>query len=200
LIENGEEMKDINKEQALELLINGNKRFESGESQYPNRDAKRRLEGLNGQHPFAVVIGCSDSRIPPEILFDQGIGDLFVIRVAGNIIDDAVIGSVEYAVKQLETPLVMVLGHKLCGAVQTAISGVEESKYIEVIAEKIQPAIDAVSVDETDYLDKVIRKNVELMVDKLTTSSQILNDSLKSGEIAFIGGYYDIATGKFEIL
>ncbi|MEA3423393.1 MAG: carbonic anhydrase [Bacillota bacterium] len=193
-------MKEINKEQALELLINGNKRFESGELQHPDRDAKRRMEGLSGQNPFAVVVGCSDSRVPPEILFDQGIGDLFVIRVAGNIIDDAVIGSVEYAVKQLETPLVMVMGHNLCGAVQTAIAGVKESKYIEVIAEKIQPAIDAVSLDETDYLDKVIRKNVELMVDKLTTSSQILNNSLKSGEIAFIGGYYDIATGKFEIL
>ncbi len=200
MIRNGEKMKDINKEQALELLINGNKRFESGEFQYHNRDSKRRLEGLNGQHPFAVVIGCSDSRIPPEILFNQGIGDLFVIRVAGNIIDDAIIGSVEYAVEYLGTPLVVVLGHNLCGAVQTAIDGVEESKYIGAIAEAIQPAIDAVSVDETDYLDKVIRKNVELMIEKLTTSSQILNNSLKSGETAFIGGYYDIATGKFEIL
>ncbi len=142
----------VSKEKALELLIEGNQRFASGNPAYPNQGAERRLEGLNGQSPFAVIIGCADSRIPPEILMDQGIGDLFVIRVAGNIIDDAILGSVEYAVAHLGSPLVMVLGHNLCGAVQAAIDGGEAPGHIGALVEAIQPAVDAIKADEADLL------------------------------------------------
>jgi len=190
----------VTKEKALELLIEGNQRFASGKPAYPNQGADRRLEGLKGQKPFAVIIGCADSRIPPEILMDQGIGDLFVIRVAGNIVDDAILGSVEYAVAHLGSPLVMVLGHNLCGAVQAAIDGGEAPGHIGALVEAIQPAVDAIKADEADLLDKVTRQNVNNMVDKLKTTGPILNEAFNSGNVSFVGGYYDMETGKLEIL
>jgi len=190
----------VTKEQALELLIKGNERFAAGKPEYPNQDKNRRLEGLNGQKPFAVIIGCADSRIPPEILFDQGIGDLFVLRVAGNIVDDAIMGSIEYAVDHLGTSLVMVLGHNLCGAVQAAIEGGKAPGCIGTLIEAIQPAVDAVPADAEDRLDKVIHKNVELMVEKLKNAGPILNNSHESGKTSFLGGYYDMTTGKLTVL
>ena len=108
---------------ALAKLIAGNRRYVQHRQQYPDQSLPHRKELVSGQHPFAVILGCADSRVPPELLFDQGLGDLFVIRVAGNLVDDVVLGSIEYAVEHLGTKLIMVLGHEKCGAVSAAVEG-----------------------------------------------------------------------------
>jgi carbonic anhydrase len=116
--------------EVLLRLMNGNKLYVAGEPRHPHQTLERRVEVANGQKPFAAILGCSDSRVPPEILFDQGLGDLFVIRVAGNVVDDAVQGSIEYAVEELAVPLVMVLGQGRCGAVKAAVDVVEKGSQL----------------------------------------------------------------------
>ena len=119
--------------QALKKLLEGNERCRSGQAQHPRQDARRRKEITKGQKPFAVIVGCSDSRIPPPMIFDQGLGDLFVIRVAGNIADSVVLGSIEYAVEHLGCKLVVVLGHGKCGAVTAAAEGGKAPGHIEAV-------------------------------------------------------------------
>jgi carbonic anhydrase len=128
-------------DQALQELMNGNKRYVAAELAHPNQTAARRAEVAKGQDPFAIIVGCSDSRVPPEIIFDQGLGDLFVTRVAGNIVDDVVLGSIEYAAEHLGVPLIVVLGHKRCGAVEAAAKGGDAPVHIRSLVEAIKPAI-----------------------------------------------------------
>ncbi|HEY4484757.1 MAG TPA: carbonic anhydrase, partial [Nitrospiria bacterium] len=120
----------LNPDKALTMLMEGNARYVEGKMLHPNQAADRMGELAKGQHPFAVILGCADSRVPPEIVFDQGLGDLFVLRVAGNIADDAVIGSIEYAVEHLGTTLVFVLGHERCGAVSAAVEVVTKGAKV----------------------------------------------------------------------
>lgn len=185
---------------ALQKLLDGNRRFAESKQIHPNQDKKRRDEVSNGQKPFAVVVGCSDSRIPPEILFDQGIGDLFIIRLAGNIVDDMALGSIEYAVDHLGTCLVVVLGHSKCGAVTATAQGGEAHGHIGSIVNAIIPAIDLARGKPGDLVDNAIRENAKLVTANISSSKPILDKMVKEGKIAVVTAYYDIDTGLVEIL
>lgn len=187
-------------EDVLQKLADGNKRYVSSAMLHPNQTAERRAEVSKGQNPFAVIVGCSDSRIPPEILFDQGIGDLFVIRVAGNIADEIALGSIEYAVEHLGTQLVMVLGHGKCGAVNATVQGGEIHGNIAGIIKTIAPAVEKVRGKPGDLADNAIRANVGLVVDTIMTSKPILAKLAGEGKIKVVGAYYNIESGLVEIL
>jgi carbonic anhydrase len=131
----GQEHVALSSDSALQKLMTGNKRYYEGNLTHPNQTKVRILEVAKGQHPFAIILGCSDSRVPPEVIFDQGIGDLFIIRVAGNIIDNNALGSIEYAVEHLGVKLVVVLGHEKCGAVDATVKGGEAPGHIKYLIE-----------------------------------------------------------------
>jgi len=187
-------------DQALLLLQNGNKRFVAQKRIFPHQSLERRTEVTGGQHPFAVILGCSDSRVPPEIIFDQGIGDLFVIRVAGNIIDDMVMGSMEYAVEHLHVPLILVLGHQRCGAVEAALKEGKAPGHVNGLLEAIKPAVEKAKSLAGDILDNAVRAHLERMVAQLKSAEPILAEGVKRGELKIIGGYYHLENGQVEIL
>lgn len=180
----------------MKRLMDGNQRYVAQKSTHPNQTAGRRIELAKGQEPFAAVIGCSDSRVPPEIIFDQGLGDLFVIRVAGNILDDVVIGSVEYAIEHLSLQLIVVLGHSKCGAVAAAIEGGQSSDHTISLIEAISPAVEKAKSLSGDVLTNAIKANVEMVVAKLKSSEPILAERVKEGKLEIIGAFYDLGTGK----
>ncbi len=186
--------------QMLKKLLDGNQRCSACEPQHPRQDARRRKELTKGQKPFAVVVGCSDSRIAPEIIFDQGLGDIFVVRVAGNIVDNVALGSIEYAVEHLGCKLVVVLGHGKCGAVTAAIEGGEAPGHIEAVLKPIRPAIRKAQKLDGDLVDNAIRCNVDLVAKKIKTAKPILSEMVEKGEVEVIPAYYDINTGKVDIL
>lgn len=188
-------MQENIKNDALARLIEGNKRFVSGEVLHPHQDAERRKEVSQGQKPFAVVVGCSDSRVPPEIIFDQGIGDLFIIRVAGNIVDDVALGSIEYAVEHLGCELVVVLSHSKCGAVTATVKGGEAHGHIESIAKIILPAVEKARNQQGDIVENAIINNMNLVIERIKNAEPILAKSIKEGKLKVIGAYYDIDTG-----
>lgn len=192
--------KDSRINDALQTLLDGNKRFAAMKQTHPNQDRARRDEVTAGQKPFAVIVGCSDSRIPPEILFDQGIGDLFIIRLAGNIVDDIALGSIEYAVDHLGTPLVVVLGHSKCGAVTATAQGGEAHGHIGSIASAILPALENVKGQPGDLIDNAIRENAKIVTATIASSKPMLEKMVKEGKIAVIPLYYDIDTGLVERL
>jgi len=183
---------------ALKSLVEGNVNYVASKSSHPNQDSKRRAETAGGQHPFAVVIGCADSRVPPEIIFDRGIGDLFVIRVAGNVLDDVAVGSVEYALEHLGAPLVVVLGHKKCGAVDATVKGGEAPGHIKAIVEKIKPSVEKAKKMKGDLLSNSIDLNVAKIVEELKESKPIVAEFVESGKAVVIGACYDIETGRVE--
>jgi carbonic anhydrase len=186
--------------QSLKKLIDGNKRYVACKQQYPRQDARRRKEVSKGQKPFAVIVGCSDSRIPPELIFDQGLGDLFVVRLAGNIVDIFALGSIEYAVEHLGTKLVVVLGHGKCGAVTAATQSADAPAHVGAIVKAIQPAVKKARKLPGDLVDNAIRANATLVADKIKSSRPILAEMSEKGEIKVIGAYYDIETGGVELL
>ncbi len=179
---------------ALERLEAGNRRFAASMAEHPDQSEALRMNLSHSQHPFAVVLTCSDSRVAPELIFDQGLGDLFVIRVAGNILDDAVIGSVEYAAAHLEAPLVYVLGHQRCGAVQAAL-GAQPEAHIRNIAAAIRPAVERARSLGGDLLDHAVRENVKLVAARLAASQPVLAKRVASQKLKIVGGYYHLSTG-----
>jgi carbonic anhydrase len=182
--------------QALQKLIEGNKRFTLSKQSHPNQNKERRQELAKGQKPFAVIVGCSDSRIPPEIIFDQGLGDLFVIRVAGNIIDDVAMGSIEYAVDHLGTRLIVVLGHSKCGAVTATVQGGAVRGHIGSIVQAIKPAIDAAKDQPGDLTDNTIKANARLVASQIQSSQPILSELA----ITVVSAYYNVESGEVHIL
>lgn len=186
----------------LNELLEGNNRFANEANEFPRLDKNRRLEGLNGQSPKAIIIGCADSRVPPELIFDQGLGDLFVLRVAGNIVDEAIIGSVEYAVAHLETPLLMVLSHTNCGAVGAAIStSVEEAPgSIGSLVEAIQPAVEKVRGMEGDFQDNATKENARLVAESLKSEGTIIKNAFEGKKLEIVSAYYDLETGLVTVL
>ncbi|MBP7527266.1 MAG: carbonic anhydrase [Syntrophorhabdaceae bacterium] len=193
-------MKDSGIDQALQTLLAGNRRFATMKQTHPNQDRNRRDEVRAGQKPFAVIVGCSDSRIPPEILFDQGIGDLFVIRLAGNIVDDTALGSIEYAVDHLATRLVVVLGHAKCGAVTATAKGGDAHGHIGSIVKLIAPALELAKGRPGDLVDNAIKENAKLVAAAIASSKPILQEMVQEGKIAVVPAYYDIDTGLVEVL
>lgn len=192
----------LNSKEALNKLIEGNNRFTHLKLKHPDETFQRRHEIVSGQHPFAVILSCSDSRVPPELVFDQGLGDLFVIRDAGNILDDIVIGSIEYAVGHLDVPLVIVLGHEDCGAVTAAVHGHAETEHIHKILEEITPSIKA--VENNGKCDNLVNctviQNVKEVVSKLKNSEPVLSQKVKEGKVTIIGAYYHLEDGKVEFI
>lgn len=181
-------------EEAVAALMSGNRRYVRGEMLHPHQAASRRDAVAGGQNPFAVVVGCADSRVPPEVLFDQGIGDLFVIRVAGNVVDDFVLGSVEYAVAHLGTPLVMVLGHSSCGAVTATVEGGSHDGAIGSLIDAIAPAVEEVRGIPGDLLSNAIARNAERAVEALCASSIVI-DARDRGDLRVMPACYCLASG-----
>ena len=186
--------------QVLQKLIEGNKRFSSSKQSHPNQDRERRQQLVKGQKPFAVIVGCSDSRISPEIIFDQGLGDLFVIRVAGNIVDDVALGSIEYAVDHLGTQLIVVLGHSKCGAVTATVQGGAVHGHIGSIVQAIKPAIETARELPGDLTDNTIKANAGLVADQIQHSDPILSELARLDKIVVVSAYYDIESGEVHIL
>ena len=186
--------------QVLQKLIEGNKRFSSSKQSHPNQDRERRQQLVKGQKPFAVIVGCSDSRISPEIIFDQGLGDLFVIRVAGNIVDDVALGSIEYAVDHLGTQLIVVLGHSKCGAVTATVQGGAVHGHIGSIVQAIKPAIETARELSGDLTDNTIKANARLVADQIQHSDPVLSELARLGKIVVVSAYYDIENGEVHIL
>src|SRR5207248_4553517 len=193
-----------NGEDAWKLLQEGNARFVSGELAHPNRDAARRAEQAEHQTPFAVVLGCADSRVPPEIVFDEGIGDLFPVRVAGNTAaDNSVLGSIEYGAAVLNCVLVVVLGHAQCGAVKAAIDKVTKGKavpgHIDGVVQPIVPAVEtARASNPPDLVQAAIRENVRRQVQLLQTSQPVLAGLAQGGKVEVIGAEYELTTGVVD--
>ena len=184
---------------ALQMILDGNQRFIAGKMEHPNQTIERRDEIARGQHPFASVLACSDSRTAPEVLFDRGLGDLFVVRVAGNVADQVVIESLDYSVTHLGVRLVMVLGHRRCGAVIAAVEGHESPGDVGPMLSELRPAVAASKNEPGDPVENAVRANVELVVRNLAESKE-LSAMVKSGELKVVGGIYDLDTGKIELL
>ena len=187
--------------EALQLLLDGNKRFVAGQLEHPNQTPERRAEVAKGQHPFAAVLACADSRTPPEIIFDRGLGDIFTVRVAGNVADKVVIESLDYSVKHLGVRLVMVLGHRRCGAVIAAVEGHDGTvdQDIGPMLSELRPAVAASKGQPGDPIENAVRENVKLVVKNLATSEE-LAAMVKSGELKIVGGIYDLDTGTIQLL
>jgi carbonic anhydrase len=187
-------------DQALERLMAGNKRYVAAQQAHPHEAPERRAELSDGQYPFAVILGCADSRVPPEVIFDQGLGDLFVIRVAGNVLDDCVLGSIEYAVAHLHTPLIVVLGHSKCGAVGATVEGGELEGHLPSLAAAIQPAVDQAKNLVGDLVDNAVRANAKMVVEQLEASEPVLSALVDAGKLKVIAARYDLDTGEVELL
>ncbi len=193
-----------NAKEALELLMRGNERFASGAPARDRQCDQTRLNVANdGQNPFCVVLSCADSRVPVEIIFDQGIGDIFTIRVAGNVIGPDQLASIEYGVDHLHIPLVIILGHSLCGAVTAVAQGGEFHGHIAQLADKIAPAVqkarqNSSEKSDAEALSHAIKLNVENAMDATLKSSSSTAEALKSGKAQLWGAYYDLHSGKVE--
>lgn len=188
-------------EQAIGQLIQGNLRYVSEQPQAWSAAAPKRELLSKGQHPAACIITCSDSRVPPEILFDQSIGDLFVVRLAGNVITPEAVGSVEYAVEHLHVPVVVVLGHSSCGAVNAALSGAKVPGSIGTLTSRIQPAIDIArhkGVSDADLPHAVVEENARCGIKNLLTSSSLIADAVTEGHVSLISGVYELTSGKVD--
>jgi carbonic anhydrase len=196
-----EESSGITADQALKTLMEGNARFASGNSIHPDQNITyRRAELTTSQHPFAVIVTCSDSRIPPEIVFDQGLGDIFVVRTAGEVMDNVTLGTIEYAVDHLNVPLVLVVGHDACGAVDAAIADGEIPGHIGSLVEAITPAVDAARGMEGDLLNNSIDVNTQNVVNQLNSSEPILSLAVKQGKLKVLGGRYHLGSGEVTLL
>lgn len=182
---------------ALRMLVEGNARFAQGKATNPNRTLTRLQELGTKQAPFAAVLACSDSRVPVEILFDQGFGDIFVARVAGNIATSEVIGSLEYATEVLGSKLVLVLGHSACGAVKATMEGHAVPGQIGSLYPYIRPAVDEA---REHGLDAVITENVRNQVGILRAASPVLAESIRGGKVDVAGGVFDFRTGLVRML
>lgn len=185
---------------ALLTLLKGNHRFVNGRAEYPNQSPERRAEIVGGQNPFAIILTCSDSRLPPEVLFDQGLGDLFVIRTAGNIVDDIALGSIEYAVEHLKVSLLIVLGHQKCGAVTAAVEGGEAPGHIANVVEKITPAVEAARSMPGDLTANAINVNVYNFVNFLKASEPFLSKAVHEARLEIAGARYDLDSGVVTLL
>lgn len=192
---------DISPADAIEMLKQGNKRFTTGNP--INRDLHEQVaQTATGQYPFASVVSCIDSRIPTEIVFDQGIGDIFNARVAGNFVNEDILGSLEFACKLAGSKVIVVMGHTSCGAVKGACDHAKLGNLTQML-DKIMPAVDAVKTAEgedrssknTAFVNEVAQKNVEFTIEELKAKSPVLKEMLDNGEIDVVGAMYDVKTG-----
>jgi len=196
----------VNKSDALELLKEGNQRFVDKSTISRSFDKQIELTAT-GQYPFAAIVSCIDSRIPTEIIFDQGIGDVFNARIAGNFVNDDILGSLEFACKLAGSKLIVIMGHTSCGAVKGACDHAELGNLTSML-EKIKPAMALVTTEEgaerssknIDFVNEVAIQNVHLTISKLKKDSPVLNEMINTGDIAVVGAMYDVKTGKVSFL
>lgn len=185
---------------AFTKLMAGNQRFVSGQTQHPQQSIKRVQELAQSQSPFAIILGCADSRVPSEVVFDQGLGNIFDIRVAGNVVTPEVLGSIEYAVAYLKTPLLVVLGHERCGAVSAAVQGGELEGSIPSLVEAIAPAVARVKGRAGNAIENAVVANIQYQVEKLQQSSSVVQEAVKAGKLKVIGGRYDLDEGTVTLV
>jgi carbonic anhydrase len=191
-------------EDALKALIDGNARFMSNHPRYPDQTLEHIRALEKGQHPFAIIVTCADSRVAPELIFDQGFGDLFVIRNAGNLVGDYELGSIEYAVEHLQVPLVMVLGHESCGAVKAFVDHEFDSlpNHIQRIVDyiKAEDEMDTLVRNSGHFYEDAILCNVDHGVHTITASEPILAEFVRAGKLKVVGANYDLGTGKVVLV
>jgi carbonic anhydrase len=190
---------------ALQKLMDGNKRYVSGKLASKDLGNSKRMElSTKGQKPFAIVITCSDSRVPPELLFDQGLGDIFVIRVAGNVVDSIALGSIEYGAEHLHAPLVFILGHTKCGAVTATLESTGKPEgNIGAIVKKIQPAAAVAKKkggSKDEMLETAIHENMKNVYKDLMSKSTIIPHLVEKGELKIVAGEYNITSGKVAMI
>ena len=191
----GHDAPSVSADEALARLKAGNQRFANASVSSGKPVGARRAATAEGQHPFAIIVGCADSRTSPEIVFDQSIGDLFVIRTAGNLVDDYALGSIEYAVAHLGQRLIVVLGHQKCGAVKAALSGGEAPGHVHALVSAIRPAVQAVKGKPGDPLTNAIHANDALVAEKIRKKAK-LGDL--ASQVRVVEGCYDLRTGKVD--
>lgn len=209
----------VSANEARRRLIEGNRRFINQNRRYPNQSKKRLQSVAKTQYPFAAILGCADSRVPPEMVFDQGLGDLFVVRVAGNVASDATISSLEYAAATLGTQLIVVLGHKRCGAVRESINNRQFSNQIRSVPDNID-SVDNINPDSIEDVDSIeppfsenqtrtndvdsnknaVINNIRYQTDKLQKNSAVLERLIQAGRLRIVSAFYDIDTGKVQFL
>jgi carbonic anhydrase len=185
---------------ALQKLKEGNERYVFEHVEHPHEGAQRRVDLSRAQHPFAIVLGCGDSRVVPELIFDQGVGDLFVLRIAGNVADDAVIASIEYAVEHLGTRLVVVLGHEKCGAVTAAVAHEPGEGKINSLLSYIEPSVNAVLNLPGNLLTNAIRNHTQRTAKLIQKAEPILSHECNTRNLLILPAYYHLATGKVEFI
>ncbi|MFF2935252.1 carbonic anhydrase [Streptomyces mirabilis] len=189
---------------AFELLLVGNQRFVAGAPEHPNQDATRRAEIAPSQQPFAVLFGCSDSRLAAEIIFDRGLGDLFVVRTAGHVVGAEVLGSIEYGVDVLGCPLVVVLGHDSCGAVGAACAALEDGMapagYVRDVVERVTPSVLAARAAGRVEPEEILAEHVGHTVDLLLDRSRVLAEKVADGQAAVVGLCYRLADGSAQLV
>lgn len=190
---------DISPDQALKQLIEGNERFVKRKRKNPNQTYTRLVEVAKSQKPFASILGCADSRVPSEIIFDQGFGDLFVCRVAGNVATPEEIGSLEFGSLVLGSKIIMVLGHKRCGAVDATIKGAQVPGQIGSLLEAIKPGVEVTKNLPGDKLENACKANVTAQVEKLK-KSPVLSQLIQDKKVKVVGGYYDLDTGTVNLI
>jgi len=194
-------------QQALQRLKDGNARYIAGESSTDSvRNVTQKPELVVKQQPFAIILGCSDSRVPAELVFDQGLGDLFVIRVAGNIVATSQVGSIEYCVEQFDTQLVVVMGHSNCGAIHATINSIQSSttggsKNIQAIVNRIRPSVEPLCKQEMppdNLMQEAVRANVRAGVRQLPSDSPILKRRVSNSQLNIVGAEYNLSTGRVD--
>lgn len=190
----------VSPDEALKKLMDGNKRFVEGKRLHPNQSQSHLLETSVAQYPYACILGCADSRVPAEIVFDQGLGDLFVVRVAGNVASQTAIGSLEFSTAVLGSQLIVVLGHGKCGAVVAAIKNEPLPGRIGVFVEEIKPAVETAKKQTGDMEKNSIIANVRYQTQELGENSTILGGLIREGKLKVVGGIYDLVTGKVTII
>ncbi|KRE70485.1 carbonic anhydrase [Arthrobacter sp. Soil762] len=189
---------------AWRRMREGNERFVAGESSHPNQDASRRSSLVENQHPFAVIFGCSDSRLAAEIIFDLGLGDAFVVRTAGQVIDDAVLGSLEYSISVLGVPLIVVLGHDSCGAVSATKSAVDTGNmpvgFMRDLVERITPSVLTSMRNGEHEINDMVVEHVKQTSKRLVDSSRVISTAIEDGRAAVIGLSYSLAEGRANVV
>lgn len=189
----------VDPDAALKILLDGNQRFVQHKPLYPDQSSARLTEIAQAQHPFATVLSCADSRVPAELVFDQGLGDIFDVRIAGNVVTPEALGSLEYAVMLLGTPLLMVLGHERCGAVTAAVQAEPLPGKIGTFVKYIEPVVGQAKKKPGDPVENTVVANVKYQAERLL-QSPLLAEQVEAGKLKIVGGRYDLDTGEVIIV
>ena len=187
---------NVTADSVLAELTAGNEHHIAHRYQHPHETIERQRELASGQSPHAEILSCADSRVPPELIFDQGLGDLFIIRVAGNVVSDTELGSLEYGAEHLHVPLLVVLGHQHCGAVTAAVEGGEAEGHIAALVNLLRPAVEKTRGMPGDHVENAVKANVEMVVKQLRASTPILAKLVSEGKLKVVGAVYSLDTGK----